>query len=103
MHLTRQDAMPDTTQISAQISTSVKTLLDEYSEATGVKKNRIIDDALWLYLRARVELPENVIVPPHLVLSNESADRVEAQLSSPVPPTPALVRVMRSLHPTDKG
>jgi len=86
--------MTEVTQLSAQVSTSAKQLLDEFSDRTGIRKNRIVEDALWFYVRARQELPESAMVPSRLVLSASSADGVERSLAHPPAPTPALSRLM---------
>ena len=95
--------MTPPTQISAQVSASAKRMLDELSAASGIKKNRIVEDALWYYLRARAELPESVMVPTRLVLSEQSAADVERSLAQPPQPTPALVRLMATLEPPEEA
>ena len=49
--------MSDYVQVSAQISEEAKRRLDQYSRETGVKKGRIIEDALNSHLDALDELP----------------------------------------------
>lgn len=93
--------MTHTAQISAQVSASAKQLLDEFSDVTGLKKNRIVEDALWFYVRARQELPESAMVPARMVLTDRAAAAVEAGLGRPPQPTPALVRLMHVLGPPD--
>jgi len=91
--------MADTTRITAQISASAKQLLDEFSAVSGIKKSRIVEDALWSYVRARQELPESAIVPARLVLSERGAAAVEQSLAQPPQATPALARLMQTLAP----
>ena len=93
--------MTHATQISAQVSASAKRLLDEYSAVSGIKKSRIVEDALWFYVRARQELPESAIVPARLVVSERGAAAVEQSLAQPPPATPALMRLMRTLESPD--
>ena len=95
--------MAHVTQISAQVSASAKQLLDEFSDASGIKKSRIVEDALWYYVRARRELPDSAIVPAHLVLTAEGAAAVDRVLVAPPPSTPELVRLMRTLEPADQA
>ena len=95
--------MTHVTQISAQVSDSAKHLLDEFSALSGIKKNRIVEDALWFYLRARQELPESAVVPARMVLTSSAAGVVERRLAQPPQATPALVRLMRTLEPPDKA
>ena len=94
--------MAHVTQISAQVSASAKQLLDDFSDASGIKKNRIVEDALWYYVRARRELPESAIVPVRLVLTAEGAAAVDRALTAPPPATPELVRLMRTLETPDQ-
>ena len=94
--------MTQVTQLSAQVSASAKQLLDEFSERTGIKKNRIVEDALWFYVRARQELPESAMVPARLVLSAGSAEAVESSLAGPSAPTPALSRLMADTAAADR-
>ncbi len=93
--------MTHVTQISAQVSVSAKQLLDEFSAVSGIKKSRIVEDALWFYVRARQELPESAIVPVRLVVSERGAATAERSLAQPPPATPALVRLMRTLDSAD--
>lgn len=86
--------MSNVTQLSGQVSVSVKHLLDELSERTGVKKNRILEEALWFYVRALQELPESAIVPARVVLTTRGAAAVERSLALPQAPTAALSRLM---------
>ena len=94
--------MTHATQISAQVSASAKQLLDEYSALSGIKKSRIVEDALWFYVRARQELPESAIVPARLVVSAGGAAALEQSLAQPPQATPALVRLMRTLESPDE-
>ena len=93
--------MTHVTQISAQVSASARQLLDEYSALSGIKKSRIVEDALWFYVRARQELPDSAIVPARLVVSSRGAAALEQSLAQPPPATPALVRLMRTLESPD--
>jgi len=94
--------MTNATQISAQVSASAKQLLDEYSALSGIKKSRIVEDALWFYVRARRELPESAIVPARLVLNERGAAAVERGLTQPAAATGALVSLMQTLEPPDE-
>jgi len=94
--------MTHVTQISAQVSASAKALLDEYSAVSGIKKSRIVEDALWFYVCARQELPESAIVPARLVVSERGAAAVEQRLAQPPQATSALARLMRTLESPDE-
>ncbi|MBI4477166.1 MAG: hypothetical protein HY654_08320 [Acidobacteria bacterium] len=60
------------TQISAIISRGTYDLLERHVRATGVKKGRLIEQALRQHLRALQELPADVVVHPALVVTRES-------------------------------
>ena len=94
--------MTNATQISAQVSASAKQLLDEYSALSGIKKSRIVEDALWFYVRARQELPESAIIPARMVLDERGAAAVERSLTQPAAATGALVSLMQTLEPPDE-
>jgi len=95
--------MARATQISAQVSASAKQLLDDFSAVSGIKKSRIVEDALWFYVRARQELPESAIVPARIVVTERGAAVVERSLKQPAKATPALVRLMRTLESPDEA
>ena len=101
MHWEYDACMAHPTQISAQVSASAKQLLDEFSAVSGIKKSRIVEDALWFYVRARQELPESAIVPARLVLDDRGAAAVEQSLAQLPRATPALVSLMQTLAPPD--
>ena len=77
-------------QISAYIADSTSSDLDKYVEARGMKKAFVIEQALKFHLRALKELPAEVIIPPQLVVSAETAERLAARMTKPRKPSPAL-------------
>lgn len=85
--------MPAHTQISAHISEETRKLVEAYVEAYGVKKGFLIESALLHHLHALRELPSDLIVPPRLVLSPESAERVLDLIENPREPTDAMKRL----------
>jgi hypothetical protein len=66
------------TQISAFVSTSTRDLLDRHSRRTGIKKSRLIEDAIRHHLAALSEFPEEFVIPTRLVISNDDFKRIEA-------------------------
>lgn len=82
------------TQISAYISEETRALLDQTTEARGLKKGHVIEEALLDYLRALRELPSDVLLPGRLVLSEASAQQVQDRLSAPEAPTQAMRALM---------
>ncbi len=63
-------------QISAEIATTTKDLLERHVRATGVKKGHLIEQALLHYLQALQALPADVVVHPQIVLDRASGERV---------------------------
>jgi hypothetical protein len=86
--------VPKDTQISAYISDSTRQRLDMFVRETGLKKGRVIEDALTYHLDALTELPADAIVPTRIVISDETAEEI-AKLEAEAPrPTAALRRLM---------
>ncbi|HMV66643.1 MAG TPA: hypothetical protein PKA64_07320 [Myxococcota bacterium] len=81
-------------QISAYVSEETRTLLEQATEARGLKKGFVIEEALLLYLHALRELPSDIIVPSRLVLGEASAQRVHEALASGREPTSAMRALM---------
>ena len=82
-------------QISAYISTRTKALVEEYAEAHGVKKGRLIEEALLHHLRALCELPADVILPPRLVVTETSGREVLLRVRKPRRPAKAMRGLFR--------
>ena len=78
------------TQISAHISDSTSSELENYVEARGLKKGYVIEQALRHHLRALRDLPADVIVPPQVVVSAETAEHLVDRMLKPRTPTPAM-------------
>jgi uncharacterized protein (DUF1778 family) len=81
-------------QVSAVVSESTRKALDRYADAHGVKKGRLIEDALLHHIRALEELPADVIIPPVVVVDAESGARILERLERPSEPTSAMRRLM---------
>jgi uncharacterized protein (DUF1778 family) len=82
------------TQISAYISESTKEQVEQYAEAHGVKKGHLVEEALLHHLQALRELPADLIIPPRLVLTKESFEKVMDLVEKPRKPTKALRDLM---------
>ena len=54
-------------ELITPISQETKDLLEKHVKATGIKKGHLIESALRYHLRARHELPADVLVPARLV------------------------------------
>ncbi len=83
------------TQVSAFVSAETKEQLERHTRATGVKKAFLIEQALLHHLAALDELPQDVIIPPRLVLSKRSGKQLMERLAKPPKPTAALRRLMK--------
>ena len=79
-----------TTQISAHISETTSSELERYVDARGLKKGYVIEQALRHHLRALRDLPPDVIIPPQLVVSVETAEHLAERMENPRKPTPAM-------------
>jgi hypothetical protein len=82
------------TQISAYVSDTTKELVERYVEAHGVKKGRLIEEALLHHLQALRELPADLIIPPRIVVEQETFERVAGLARRPRKPTKALRELM---------
>ncbi len=82
------------TQISAYISESAKLELEQYAEAHGVKKGRLVEEALLHHLKALRELPADIVIPPKLVVTEASFEQITQLIKTPRKPTKALRELM---------
>ena len=78
------------TQISAYISPTTRQMMDRYTRSTGIKKGFLIESALLHHLQALQALPADVIIPPELVVTGESAQLIIDMLEHPPEPTKAM-------------
>jgi hypothetical protein len=85
--------------ISSNKSQTVKgTLaLEKYTEAQGVKKAFVIEEALLHHLQALNELPADIVIPPRLIVSRTSGERVLERIEKPELP----MQTMRELFEDD--
>ena len=82
------------TQISAIVSRSTSELLDRHVRATGVKKGRLVEQALRHHLLALQSLPADLVVHPRLVVTRKSGEAILKSLRRSKS-TAALRRLMR--------
>ncbi len=82
------------TQISAFISETTKLQVERYVEAHGVKKGRLVEEALLHHLQALRELPADIVIPPRLTVTGRSFAKVAALVAKPRKPTKALRALM---------
>jgi hypothetical protein len=57
--------------------------LEKYAEAQGVKKAFVIEEALLHHLQALNELPADIVIPPRLIVSRTSGERVLERIEKP--------------------
>jgi hypothetical protein len=85
--------MKSDVQISAEVSQGTRDLLDRVSRQSGVRKGRIIEDALHAYLLAMETIPQEFRVPARIVVSRETGEQLIHVINSPAPDTPAMKRL----------
>lgn len=83
------------TQISAYISADTKAELESYVKQRGVKKAHVIEEALLHHLLALKQIPEDVIIPARLVLTEDSLAAVARRLAADEEPSEALKALFR--------
>lgn len=87
--------MSDEAQISATVSAATKDKLDRFTQAHGLKKNYVVEQALLYFIEARRDLPDEAFIPTRLVLADEAFDQVVALMTNDAKPTAALRKLMR--------
>ncbi len=78
-------------QISAFIAQETKAALDAYVAATGLKKNRVIDEAIERHLGAVTQIPADMIIETHLTTTPEGWEMVWDMITTEREPSPELV------------
>ena len=82
-------------QISAFISDDTRREFESFVRARGLKKGFVIERALQHHLRALKEIPEEYILPPTLVVSKGSFEKILKGFKSPPKPGAALRALMK--------
>lgn len=91
--------MAQQNQISAYISPETRRELDRFVEAHGVKKGHLVEMALLHHLQALRELPADAIVPPRIIVSEETGAWLLDLLEHPPHPSDG----MRELYERAKS
>jgi len=86
--------MAKETQISAQISVTTRTLMENHVRKTGIKKGHLVEQALLHHLQALDELPAEYIIHPRIVVERRTAEKM-LRKAEQTRPTPALRKLMR--------
>jgi predicted nucleic acid-binding protein len=87
--------MSTTTQVSAYISEETKAEIEAYVKRRGVKKAYLIEQALQHHLQALREIPEELIIPSRLVLSDAVMAEIADIINQKEQPTEALTALFR--------
>jgi len=85
-----------TTQISAHISDETKVQLEAFVKSRGITRARLIEDALQHHPQALREIPDDVVVPFRLLVSDVSMERLVKLIESGSEPSPGLRELMHS-------
>jgi len=86
--------MANQTQISAYISKTTKSLVEEYTDHHGVKKAHLVEEALLHHIQALRELPADLVIPPRVVVSREVGEAILGKIERPRKPTKAMRDLM---------
>ena len=82
--------MSSTIQVSAYISEETKAAIEAYVKRHGVKKAYLIEAALQHHLQALREIPEDLIIPSRLVLTDEAMAEIADRITQENQPSEAL-------------
>ena len=85
----------NTAHLSATVSHETKTLVENYSHKSGIKKSYLIEDALLHHLQALKELPQDLIIPIRIEITEGSMQQLQAHLDAE--PTPELTALMQNV------
>lgn len=80
-------------QISAFIAEETKEALDRYVEQTGLKKNRVIEEALQRHLSAVDEIPADMMCELHLTTTAEGWAMMWDMIENDREPSPELIEM----------
>jgi hypothetical protein len=89
------DSTSMSTQISAHISDDTRSQIERLVRQRGITKARLIEDALQHHLAALREIPDDLVLPVRLTLTQASFEQVVAEIETDTPPSEALRDLMR--------
>ena len=84
----------NTAHLSATVSHETKTLVENYSHKSGIKK-LLCEDSLLHHLQALKELPQDLIIPIRIEITEGSMQQLQAHLDAE--PTPELTALMQNV------
>ena len=83
-------------QISAFISEETRAQVETYVKRRGVKKAYLIEEALQHHLLALREIPEDVVIPVRLILTEDALSQVAERITGDEQATESLKALFRS-------
>lgn len=83
-------ASENTTQISANISLNTKERMENYAKAHGLKKAFLIETALLHHLNVLDEIPLDIVIPPRIIITKKSGEKVLKSIQNTPEPTEAM-------------
>ncbi len=87
--------MSTITQVSAYISAETKAEVEAYVKRRGIKKAYLIEEALQHHLQALREIPEDLVIPSRLMLTDEAMAEIAERITREDQPTGALKALFR--------
>ena len=82
------------THISAYISNETNLSVENYVKKSGINKGFLIEDALLHHLQTLKEIPQDVIIPTRIQITNSSMEQLLALLEHAPEPAPELTALM---------
>ncbi len=82
--------MSANTQISAFISEETKAQVETYVKRRGVKKAHLVEEALQHHLQALREIPEDLVIPARLVITEDALSQIADRIAADEQATEAL-------------
>ena len=81
-------------QISAQVSDETRAQIAAFVRRRGITRARLVEDALQHHLLALRELPEDIVIPGRLVVTEASLNDIADALEADTAPSAALRQLM---------
>jgi hypothetical protein len=77
-------------RLSAVVSAATKARLEGVARASGLERDRIVEEALAHHLQALAALPADVRVSPRLVVDRKTGASIRKRIAQPAEPTEAM-------------
>lgn len=82
--------MPRTTRVSVRISEETNAEMETQAKRLGLKKGRMVEQALLHHLQALREIPTDLVIPARLVLSDAAIADIAERIAGHNEPAEAL-------------